>query len=312
MAVTGNSPVKIVLYCDESGHKGPSTEQERRPGEIGVYAGLLMDPPMAVRAAPKFQEIADRFKDRAAKLHIADLNAEDQVELRQAIFSLLLDLNIPCFWSAIHKQGFYDLYETQRTTILEALNRVADHRGKPRTKRLRGEAEVLLDTLFQSFAGRVIAFCAERGKEDLDLTIRMDRTEPHMREDFPDLVADLLRPLDEPKVVPAGDFQIITRVIAPPEWLQPPAKLHGFRIEEPPPGDGLVLAADVLAHSLFQHLGSKREASKLFAPLNGPEAIADHPLAPVLLTFHNWPDDDIDDLLHAHPQGRGNPEPSRE
>lgn len=307
MATETSIPTAIVLYCDESGHKGPSTEQERRPGEIGVYAGLLMDPAMDAVAAPKFQEIADIFSGRTSKLHIADLNAGDQAELRERIFSLLLELKIPCFWSAIHKQGFFSLYETQRSTVLEALNRAEDLRGKPRTRRLRGESEVLLDTLFQSFIGRVIAFCAERGKEDLDLTIRMDRTEPHVREDFPDLVADLLRPLHAPKVTPAGDLKIVTRVIAPPEWLQPPARLHGFQIEEPPPGNGLVLAADVLAHSLFQHLGPKRAASKLFAPLNSPDAIEEHPLAPVLLTFRCWPADDIDDLLHVHPQGHADP-----
>ncbi len=67
-------------------------------------------------------------------------------------------------------------------------------------------------------------------------------------------------------------------------------------------GDGLVLAADVLANSL-NHLFKNRPRSELYGDLNRPEAVAHHPVAKNLDAFKNWGSGDlVGDRLYRHPK----------
>jgi len=67
-------------------------------------------------------------------------------------------------------------------------------------------------------------------------------------------------------------------------------------------GDGLVLAADVLANSL-NHLFKHRKDHQRYAALNTPEAVASHPLAKHLDAFVNWGTGDlVGDGLYKHPK----------
>jgi hypothetical protein len=65
-------------------------------------------------------------------------------------------------------------------------------------------------------------------------------------------------------------------------------------------GDGLVLAADVLANSLNYHFRN-RAAGDLYRPLNSPAAIAGHPLATSLDAFEVWGADLVGDGVYRHP-----------
>jgi hypothetical protein len=61
-----------------------------------------------------------------------------------------------------------------------------------------------------------------------------------------------------------------------------------------------VVAADVLANSLC-YLFHSRPVELLYADLNRPSAVEDHPLFDVLATFRNWVGPDISDRIYRHP-----------
>ena len=68
--------------------------------------------------------------------------------------------------------------------------------------------------------------------------------------------------------------------------------------------DALVLAADVHANSLA-YLFHNRPPEEHFGPLNRPEAVAAHPLALQLDSFHNWGNGDlVGDVLFQHPKAK--------
>ena len=82
MAETTN----IVLVCDESGAKGYADQQESYPGEVGVFAGILVPEERKAVARTAFQAIYDRYQPVTGKLHIADLAPASQSNLRNDIY----------------------------------------------------------------------------------------------------------------------------------------------------------------------------------------------------------------------------------
>ena len=52
---------KVFLYCDESGAKGYANQNEAYPGEIGVFAGIMVPEERLEPVKLVFDEIAARF-----------------------------------------------------------------------------------------------------------------------------------------------------------------------------------------------------------------------------------------------------------
>lgn len=63
-------PERIYFYCDESGAKGYADQQEKYPGEVGVFAGLLVPEQQHADLSIKLDMIAKRFTPEQGKLHI--------------------------------------------------------------------------------------------------------------------------------------------------------------------------------------------------------------------------------------------------
>lgn len=51
---------KVIFACDESGAKEYADKGENYPGEIGVFAGILIPDECVGDASPKFMEIFNR------------------------------------------------------------------------------------------------------------------------------------------------------------------------------------------------------------------------------------------------------------
>src|SRR4030088_1504695 len=93
----------VVLACDESGAKGYADQDETFPGEVGVFAGILI--PQQEReeqVRPIFQALCVSYRPASGKLHIADLPPEQQEALRADVFAAIKQAGLPCFWYAIH------------------------------------------------------------------------------------------------------------------------------------------------------------------------------------------------------------------
>lgn len=305
---------KVFLYCDESGAKGYANQDEAYPGEIGVFAAIMVPEEYLATVKPAFDQIAARYTPASGKLHIADLPSEQQEALRNELFSEIKNTNLPCFWYAIHVAGLYAHHQTIINMLKqqsEAL-RVARGGAEPRIKRgsPREEPASMHVELFAGLYSHLVAFLLDRGRHGVDIQIRTDQVDTPIVRGFTDVAEELLN--NDPNVTQATGFDTVEKKIVtgsmtttvswPPE-LGFSSLVNSLSIETMADSDGLVLAADALANSL-NYLFKHRAHGELYGPLNCKDAVASHALAAHLDAFSNWGSRDlIGDRLYRHPQG---------
>ena len=108
------SVTKVIFACDESGAKGYSDQNESYDGEVGVFAGLLLDSAQLDRILPDFKTIYDHYAPVEGKFHIADLPPDRQEALRQDVYTAVTKHQLPCFWYAVlNRPGFTGEYFVQ-------------------------------------------------------------------------------------------------------------------------------------------------------------------------------------------------------
>lgn len=73
----------MIVACDESSAKGYTNQREQRDGEVGVFAGILINADREAAIRPDFQDVYDRFVPSNGKLHIADLDPVARDKLRR-------------------------------------------------------------------------------------------------------------------------------------------------------------------------------------------------------------------------------------
>ena len=300
-------PTRIILACDESGAKGYADQDERYPGEVGVFAGFLVPEDDLAERLPPFQALIPKYTPLGGKLHIADLSPEQQEALRQDVYGAIRNSELPCFWYAIHVAGFHSWHQVEERLSKDARAAMAGStvkRGSPRP-----DPSSLHAALFNGLYGHLIAFLEERGKTDVHIEVRSDQIDPPIKV-FKEEAHRLLS--TDPNITRRTGFdtatkslvhgQITSQAHIPPE-LEIKTVVRNLTFNPIQAGDGLVLAADVLANSLY-HLFKTRPASERFSPLNTPAAVAAHPLAKNLDAFSNWGEGDLlGDRLYKHPKG---------
>ena len=305
----------VILACDESGAKGYADQQEHHPGETGVFAGIVVSQEIETVARPEFQRIYDRYKPATGKLHITGLPADQQKALRQDVYSAIRKLRLPCLWYALHVEGLHGwcleekkLLENARQEDLKADPQPRIKRGSPRE-----EPPSLHEELFVGLYGQFIAFLEERHQKEVAIEIRTDQIDSPITKNFKRLAQRLLDDTPELTTVTGWDTmtrQVVKRAIKTnvkyPDSLKIEVTVRNLTINPVREEDGYVLAADVLANSLYR-LFKNRDQSELYKPLNNPTAIRGHPIAEHLaLAFRDWGHGDLmGDRLFSHPKGRG-------
>lgn len=304
---------KIILACDESGAKGYADREESYPGEIGVFAGILVPDECSSAAAPKFMEIYDRYKPATGKLHIADLADDMQGGLRRDVYEAIQAFNLPCFWYAIHVAGLHAWQKSNDAISQRAKDSLQERRNghQPRVKRgsPRSDTASMHVELFSGLYGHLIAFLQERRRKEVDIEIRTDQIDNPIIKDFEAVAKELLS--DDPVVENVKGFDTVTRqlvegvikveVVLPPE-MRVEIVVRSLSINPVGEGDGFVLAADVLANSLH-YLFKNRKDGERYDALNCPDAVLGHPLARYLDAFVEWGEGDlVGDRLYKHPR----------
>ena len=117
------------LYCDESGAKGYADQNEAYPGEIGVFAGIMVPEECLATVKPVFDQIAARYMPESGKLHIADLSPEQQGAIRDELFVAIKSTKLPCFWYAIHVAGLHAHHRLQKTLLEQQSEILRSARG---------------------------------------------------------------------------------------------------------------------------------------------------------------------------------------
>ena len=304
----------VIFACDESGAKGYADKQETYPGEIGVFAGILVPQEIDAVAQPEFQTIYNRYKPSTGKLHITDLSPDQQEGLRQDVYSAIRKLKLPCFWYAVHVEGFNNSYLKDKRHVEERKQAALEARLEPRIKLSKPGDKIPLmhEELFEGLYGRLIAFLEERKQKLVSIEVRMDQIDSPIVKNFEAVAKRLLsvdpylRPVKgwDTKTTQPVHGTIQSDVIYPSTMSieTTVSKLITNPIRDE---DGYVLAADVLANSL-NHLFKCREQSERYNTLNEPTAIEDHPIATHFDTFYDWGNGDlIGDRLYMHPKAKG-------
>jgi hypothetical protein len=299
-------PTHVIFACDESGAKGYADQDESFPGEVGVFAGILMPQECAAQTIPFFRAVAQKYAGHSGKLHIADLDPATKESLRADVYEAIRKSQLPCFWYGIHVAGLHRWHlegEGLRFSAREA-RRSRVKLGSPRANPVSLHVE-----LFSGLYSRLIAFCEERGRQELHVEVRLDTVDNPIAKDFENAAKSLLG-LD-PKVKAYTGFDPVTNAVVKgelrseislPEELSINVTVRSLRLNRDTDPDGLVLAADVLANSLA-HLFHTRRENELYRALNNPESVACHPLASQLDSFWNWGGGDlVGDALYAHPK----------
>ncbi|RYZ75716.1 MAG: hypothetical protein EOP04_32980, partial [Proteobacteria bacterium] len=298
---------KFVFICDESGAKGYSNQKESYAGEVGVFAGILIREEWEERVRAAFKSIYDKYKPSQGKLHIAELESDQQEALREEIFGTLKVLKLPCFWYAIHVEGFNGWYTFQSGQLMQArADAAALHKQPPRIKRgsPRDKPESLHETLFEGLYSHVLAYVMEQGNTKVEIEVQTDQIDAPIIKNFNVLAKNLLN--TDPELTTSKGYDTVTEktvtgsvsvhIYIPPE-LQIDLVIEKLSIATVGSEDELVLAADVLANSL-NYMFKNRTGSELYAPLNCLEAVASHPLYAELNAFREWVEGDIGDALY--------------
>lgn len=304
---------KIILACDESGAKGYADKDESFPGEVGVFAGILIPDECEKSATAKFQKIYDRYKPSNGKLHITDIPDDQKESLREEVYRAIQALGLPCFWYAIHVAGLHAWYKSNQS-ILQGIKenlQAAKGGGEPRVKggSPRPDPASMHVELFSGLYGHLIAFLEERGRKELEIEVRSDLIDSPIVKKFEDVAERLLS--EDPSLTNQTGFDTITKKVLsggirietkfPPE-MDIEVVVRSLCINPVADGDGHVLAADVLANSL-NYLFKSRKCDELYSALNAPEAVAVHPLAEHLDAFMDWGTGDLlGDELYRHPK----------
>lgn len=301
--------MKVILACDESGAKGYADKDEQFPGQVGVFAGVFVPEDMLDKAEQRLASAITPYRGKDGKLHITDLPAAQQGGLRADIFAAILELNLPCFWYAIHVAGFHGWHRKVEQLHANARADFALSNPNPRIKvgSPRETAESLHATLFTGLYAHIVAFIEERNPGPVDVVVRTDNVDAPIAKLFRQKAEDLL--YTGARTSTSTGFDTVTNLVVsqqirfeaeiPPEF-QVTTTVDSLSIMPVGDEDPIVVAADVLANSLCHHFHT-RPAEKLYEDLNRPSAVATHPLLHVLASFKNWGGSDISDRMYRHP-----------
>lgn len=304
---------KVIVYCDESGAKGYANQDEAYPGEVGVFAGIMVPEECLATEQSIFDKIAARYTPASGKLHIADISSKQQEALRAELFAAIKGTNLPCFWYAIHVAGLHADHQSQMAMLKQHGEALLSARNgvKPRIRRgsPREEPASMHVELFSGLYSHLAAFLLERNQQNVDVEIRTDQVDTPIVNRFTEVAKELLS--NDPNVATVTGFDTVEKRIVTgsvtvevkfPPALNLPLLVNSLSIVTVPDSDGLVLAADVLANSL-NHLFKNRNADTRYGPLNCKDAVVAHPLAAHLDTFSNWGAEDcVGDGIYRHPK----------
>lgn len=312
--------MKIILACDESGAKGYADQDEQFPGQVGVFAGLFVPEEVLTIAEKRLEAAIAPYRGTDGKLLITDLQPPQQAGLRSGLFDAILELNLPCFWYAIHVAGFHDFHRMTQQSLSDAQDAVAASNPNPRVKTgsPREKPDSLHAKLFAGLYSHIVAYVEERRPGPVEILVRTDNVDAPIAKLFRQQAEDLLH--TGTRASTATGFDTVTKSVVSaevrfeariPPSLQVTTTVDALTIMPVGDEDPIVVAADVLANSLC-HLFHHRSPEELYEDLNRPSAVKNHPLRHVLTTIWYWGGPDISDRLYRHPAAPPFDEPEEE
>lgn len=300
--------MKIILACDESGAKGYANQDEQFPGQVGVFAGLLVPEEILNQTEAALEKVIAPHRGGDGKLHITDLEATAQNKLRQRLFEAIRELEIPCFWYAIHVAGYHRDHTRNAEMIANSAKNTQALGGTIQPPKPRVSPGSLHVELFRGLYGHIVAFIEERRPAEVMIEVRTDRVDKPIAKAFQKEAEKLFDTAPRTSTVSGynrAEKKVVRRQITfemhLPDEYTIKTKVISLEVQTVSDEDPIVVATDVLANSLNHHF-CKRGENELYMDLNRPDAVKSHPLAKNLDTFINWGDRDFSDRMYRHPK----------
>ena len=298
--MTADLPVTDTLaFVDESGARGYSRKlTSARDHELGLVCALLVPAPRVQEFRDAFRPGYQRFVDAmpdGAKLHITDAFAsgnEPWATAAKAVRSdfqgLIRRLQIPVIYEARRLAVERDSFELQENMVSQA----KAARRSPIRVPDRPSQSTVEDHLVLGLALKLDAFCEDAGRQWIDLMF--DELDAKVAQRYDDALNRTRNIGRSTRRVKGWDPQTKSRVEGEISFqANAPFPLHTrFLGELHVAGklDPLVLATDIVANSLYDHLMSLPAS----AYLNRPQSIAGWELQD---RVYGARDDAIEDII---------------
>ncbi len=293
---------EIVFVLDESGAKGYSDNTENTQGEFGAMAGYFILEKQLISVKKDLDLIRSKFFYND-KVHITDLQPEQQESLRKNIFNYFIEKNIYWTYEAIYVQGYYE-----HANFMNQLSKKAHASRQSDIKISWSESRELLHSeLFQGIFAKAIAFCLDNVGSKFKLCIITDRIDKPILKRFQQ-EADTFLAVGKDKTTEMTGFDpntgqivkgsITTKIVSKDIFDDFSDITYSISCED----SSLTLAADVLVNSLNYHLKSLQTKTP-GVELNNEGNIQDHPLSNIV--YGAWPKSKeerfFSDAIFMHP-----------
>jgi hypothetical protein len=272
----------ITFVIDESGAKGYSDKREQHEGEFGVVAGILIPEEHLSVVESDLNFIANKYESEG-KLHITDLESNDQECLRGEIFDYLLSKHIRWTYEAMYVEGLHNQARIAATMVKTAKE---NHRSNVNIS-CNEKRDLLHAEIFTGVFGKGVAFCLDNVSHQFHLNVITDNIDKSILRKFKEGAQQLLNVGKKNTCKVTGfdhDSQSVVTGSVSFEITQGrdvlgdfSGVLYDINVSE----SVLTLAADVLVNSVHHHLASLQESNPGCA-LNTKEAIEGHRLAQIV------------------------------
>lgn len=256
--------MKAVLVIDESGAKGFSKKGESYKGEVGLMAGYLF-PEEFLSYMREFTSKLFKSINSDGKLHLTDLSAEQQEQVRSIVYDLFLSNSTCWFFEAISVEGFYQSVHDK------------DRAGS-------GENELLHAKLFAGIFSKAVDRLKVNNPSSIHISVITDTISETTQKQFKSEVAsyisfstgnnvqgvftsydrdtDVVSKYKTESSVDFGDINVLKNL-----------ELE-IKCEDTP----LTFVADILANSAYYYVKNNLSKEPMLKP-NSSTAIKGHPLS---------------------------------
>lgn len=242
---------KLYLILDESGSKGYSHNIEKEVGEFGISSGYIVEESSINELRIQLNEIRSQYVTER-KLHITDLEHNQQEEIRNGMFSILAENKLPWVYEAIYTQGFHEgnkpiasVFPLPESTIRQSIH----------------EAKSSLHTeLIVGVFVKALANCIDTYGEDFEIIIISDPIDKPILNNIKSSINEILN-YNQPSIEKFTGFNTETYTIergtieymlSDPSGILPDYSKIKFSMEIE--DSGLTLAADILVNACNHYL----------------------------------------------------------
>ena len=255
----------ILAFIDESGDRGYSRKlRPVRDREIGLMCALLFPAEHVKKYRNAFRPGYQRFQNAMpddAKLHITDAftpGNEHQAtvarSVRSEFYRLIHCLQIPVIYEARRLAVELDSHELRETLVLQTKK----SHSSPIRFPVRSSQAMVEDELVLGLALKLDAFCRDKGYKKIDMLI--DEIDDKVSKKYRNLIVETSNISNSTSVVKGWNIEtnsqiqreISIEINAPfPVDTRCLGELHVVGKDDP-----LILAADIVANSLYNHLSN--------------------------------------------------------